>query len=122
MHSLRRETPETVVTADIVFAFKPDEDDAAYESLGLKGDERLVAVAPRPWFDHEDEYIEKLAWVLDELIEQRGVTAGICTDGTTLRYERLEESNGKDETCRQRRVYSVTHFTPNEFYNFIRQD
>ena len=58
-HSLGVKRPETVVTADIVFAFQPDEDNVAYASLGLNGDEKLVAVAPRPWFEHEDGIYRK---------------------------------------------------------------
>lgn len=116
--SLGVKRPETVVTADIVFAFKPDEDPVAYASLGLKGDERLVAVAPRPWFDHEDEYIEKLAWVLDELIEQRGVMP------VFVPMEPPYDTNVSKKVMEQMKYADKTRllgeaFTPNEFYNFI---
>ncbi|MFJ7934358.1 polysaccharide pyruvyl transferase CsaB [Sporosarcina sp. NPDC096371] len=116
--SLGVKRPETVVTADIVFAFKPDEDHVAYASLGLKGDERLVAVAPRPWFDHEDEYIEKLAWVLDELIEQRGVMP------VFVPMEPPYDTNVSKKVMAKMRFADKTRllgesFTPNEFYNFI---
>lgn len=118
LHSLKVTRPETVVTADIVFAFKPDEDNVAYASLGLTGDERLVAVAPRPWFDHEDEYIEKLAWVLDELIEQRGVLP------VFVPMEPPYDTNVSKKVLAKMKHASKTKllgesFSPNEFYNFI---
>lgn len=118
LHNLKVTKPETVVTADIVFAFKPTEDHVAYASLGLKGDERLVAVAPRPWFEHEDEYIEKLAWVLDELIVQRGVLPVFVPMeppyDTNVSKKVMAKMKHPDKT----RLLGDS-FTPNEFYNFI---
>ncbi|WJY26455.1 polysaccharide pyruvyl transferase CsaB [Sporosarcina trichiuri] len=120
LHNLGVTKPETVVTADIVFAFKPDEDTSAYDSLSLTGDERLVAVAPRPWFDHEDEYIEKLAWTLDELIEQRGVTP------VFVPMEPPYDTNVSKKVQKLMKHADATkilgeQFSPNQFYNFIQQ-
>ena len=118
--SLGVKRPETVVTADIVFAFKPSEDNVAYVSLGLTGDERLVAVAPRPWFEHEDVYIEKLAWVLDELIEQRGVLPVFVPMEPPYDTNVSKKVMAKMKNAKQTRLLGES-FTPNEFYNFIAQ-
>lgn len=120
LQSLDVTRPETVVTADIVFAFKPDEDTTAYDSLNLNGDERLVAVAPRPWFDHEDEYIEKLAWVLDELIEQRGVLPVFVPMEPPYDTNISKKVMAKMKHADKTRLLG-DHFSPNEFYNFIAQ-
>lgn len=110
--------PETVVTADIVFAFMADEDHSAYDSLPLTGNERLVAVAPRPWFEHEDAYIQKMAWTLDQLIEQRGVTP------VFVPMEPPYDTNISKKIQAQMRHADKSlllgeQFTPNQFYNFI---
>lgn len=118
LHSLGVTRPETVVTADIVFAFRPDEDNVAYASLGLTGDEKLVAVAPRPWFEHEDEYIEKLAWVLDELIEQRGVLPVFVPMEPPYDTNISKKVMEKMKFAKETRLLGES-FTPNEFYNFI---
>ncbi len=120
LHSLGVKRPETVVTADIVFAFKSDEDTAAYDSLQLNGDERLVAVAPRPWFEHEEEYIEKLAWVLDELIEQRDVLPVFVPMEPPYDTNISKKVMAKMKHADQTRLLG-DHFNPNEFYNFIAQ-
>ncbi|CAM3133021.1 polysaccharide pyruvyl transferase CsaB [Filibacter tadaridae] len=116
--SLGVKRPETVVTADIVFAFKSDEDNVAYASLGLNGDERLVAVAPRPWFEHEVVYIEKLAWVLDELIEQRGVLPVFVPMEPPYDTNVSKKVMAKMKHADQTKLLGEA-FTPNEFYNFI---
>lgn len=118
LHSLGVKRPETVVTADIVFAFKPDEDNVAYASLGLNGDEQLIAVAPRPWFEHEDDYIEKLAWVLDELIEQRGVLPVFVPMEPPYDTNISKKVMEKMKFAKKTRLLGEA-FTPNEFYNFI---
>lgn len=118
LQSLRVTKPETVVTADIVFAFKPEEDNVAYASLNLTGDERLVAVAPRPWFEQEEEYIEKLAWVLDELIEQRGVLPVFVPMEPPYDANVSKKVQAKMKHADQTKLLGSS-FTPNEFYNFI---
>lgn len=118
LHSLHVTRPETYVTADIVFAFKPDEDDVAYESLGLNGDEQLVAVAPRPWFEHEEAYIEKLAWVLDELIEQKGVLPVFVPMEPPYDTNISKKIMKKMKFADQTKMLGES-FTPNQFYNFI---
>lgn len=67
--------PETVVTADIVFAFQPEEDDACINSLSIESKEKLVAVSvrPCPWLE-DVSYHKKLANALDQLIEQEDIT------------------------------------------------
>ncbi|WP_170008281.1 polysaccharide pyruvyl transferase CsaB [Bacillus fonticola] len=73
LHKLRVRKPETVVTADIVFAFQPKPDDACMKSLPLDGHEKKVAVSIRPWFQEQRHYIE-LAKALDTLIETEQIT------------------------------------------------
>ena len=120
LHSLGVKRPETVVTADIVFAFQGTEDTSAYDSLALVGKERLVAVAPRPWFEQEDEYIEKLSWTLDQLIEQRGVTPVFVPMeppyDTNVSKKIMDKMQHADKT-----KLLGDHFTPNQFYQFIGQ-
>ncbi len=120
LHSLGVKRPETVVTADIVFAFQGTTDTAAYDSLNLTGTEKLIAVAPRPWFEQEDEYISKMAWVLDELIEQRDVTPVFVPMeppyDTNVAHKILAKMNHASAT----KVLGE-QFSPNQFYNFIGQ-
>ncbi|MDX1805952.1 MAG: polysaccharide pyruvyl transferase CsaB [Paenisporosarcina sp.] len=118
LHSLGVKRPETVVTADIVFAFKADEEDSAYQSLLLTGDEKIVAVTVRPWFEHPD-YIEKMAHLLDSLIEQRGVTP------VFVPMEGKYDVPASNEVLALMKHKEKTHmlsseFTPNQFLNFIR--
>ena len=120
LHSLGVKRPETVVTADIVFAFQGTPDSAAYDSLQLTGSEKLVAVAPRPWFEQEDEYIEKMAWVLDELIEQRSVIPVFVPMeppyDTNVSKKILAKMNHAEST-----KLLGEQFTPNQFHSFIGQ-
>lgn len=120
LHSLGVKRPETVVTADIVFAFQGTKDTSAYDSLALEGNERLVAVAPRPWFEQEDEYIEKLALTLDQLIEQREVTPVFVPMeppyDTNVSKRIMDKMQHADKT-----KLLGDHFTPNQFYQFIGQ-
>lgn len=118
LHKLGVTQPETVVTADIVFAFQPSPDDSAYESLNLDGSERLVAVAPRPWFEHEDEYIEKMAWVLDELIEQRSVLPVFVPMEPPYDTNVSKKILTKMKHANQTKILGEK-FSPNQFYNFI---
>ncbi|WP_088009629.1 polysaccharide pyruvyl transferase CsaB [Indiicoccus explosivorum] len=118
LHKLGVTKPETVVTADIVFAFRSDEEDRAYQSLPLSGDEKIVAVTVRPWFDHPD-YLDKMAYVLDGLIEQRGVTpVFVPMEG------KYDVPASQDVMSRMRHADRTlllgSDFSPNEFLNFIR--
>ncbi|AYC28911.1 polysaccharide pyruvyl transferase CsaB [Paenisporosarcina cavernae] len=117
LHSLGVKRPETVVTADIVFAFQADQDDIAYESLALTGNEKIVAVTVRPWFDHPD-YIEKMAHVLDALIEERGVLpVFVPMEGkydVPASNDVLSLMKHADKT----RMLG-SDYTPNQFLNFI---
>ncbi|MFB1082162.1 polysaccharide pyruvyl transferase CsaB [Jeotgalibacillus sp. JSM ZJ347] len=109
--------PETVVTADIVFGMKPSDDDRLYKSLPLKGDETLAAVSVRPWFTNE-EYYEKLAKSLDELIEKRGVTpVFVPMEGkydVTASEDVKKHMKHSDKTMMLER-----DATPSQYLNFI---
>ena len=118
LHKLGVTRPETVVTADIVFAFRPDEEDRAYQSLPLKGDEKIVAVTVRPWFEHP-EYMDKLAWVLDRLIEQRGITPIFVPMEGKYDVPASNEVLGKMQHADKTHILG-SDFSPNEFLNFIR--
>lgn len=119
LHSLGVNRPESVVTADIVFAFQSKEEDVAYNTLSLKGDEKIVAVTVRPWFDHPD-YIEKMAYVLDELIERRGVTpVFVPMEGkydVPASQDVMAKMKHADKT-----MMLGSDFSPEEFLNFIRR-
>ena len=120
LHSLGVKRPETVVTADIVFAFQGTEDTSAYDSLDLTGNEKLIAVAPRPWFEHEDEYIAKMAWVLDELIEQRNVTPVFVPMEPPYDTNVSIKIKAKMKHAQSTKLLGE-NFSPNQFYNFIGQ-
>jgi len=118
LHSLGVKRPETVVTADIVFAFQGTEDTSAYDSLNLDGSERTVAVAPRPWFEQEEEYITKLAWTLDRLIEQRNVTPVFVPMEPPYDTNISKRIIEKMEHGAKTKLLG-DQFTPNQFYQFI---
>lgn len=120
LHSLGVKRPETVVTADIVFAFQGTADTSAYDSLDLTGNEKLVAVAPRPWFEHEDEYISKMAWVLDQLIEKRNVTPVFVPMEPPYDTNVSIKIQAKMKHAQATKLLGEK-FTPNQFYNFIGQ-
>lgn len=117
LESLGVTKPETVVTADIVFAFQQKPDDACMKSLPLTGSEQLAAISVRPWFEHND-YEDKLASALDELIE---------TDGITPVFVPMEGHHDVDAS--KRVLAKMQHaescfllagdFTPNQYLNFI---
>ncbi|WP_100401508.1 polysaccharide pyruvyl transferase CsaB [Bacillus sp. FJAT-42315] len=117
LHKLGVTRPQTVVTADIVFAFQKKEDDSCMKSLSLTGDEKLVAVSVRPWFEHDD-YYEKLADALDELI---------VTDSITPVFVPMEGHHDVDASKRVMKLMKKADachllagdFTPNQYLNFI---
>ncbi|WP_100332443.1 polysaccharide pyruvyl transferase CsaB [Bacillus xiapuensis] len=117
LHQLGVTRPETVVTADIVFAFQKKEDDACMKSLPLSADERLVAVSVRPWFEHGD-YYEKLAQSLDELIASEGITP------VFVPMEGHHDVNASKRVMEHMKRADACHllagdFTPNQYLNFI---
>lgn len=118
LHNLGVTRPETVVTADIVFALDLDPDDSAYDSLPLKGDERIVAVAPRPWFEHEEEYMTKMAWALDRLVETHGVTPVFVPMEPPYDTDVSKRIVAKMEHSTETLVLDGA-FSPNELHNFI---
>ncbi|WP_108668930.1 polysaccharide pyruvyl transferase CsaB [Peribacillus acanthi] len=117
LHKLGVNRPESVVTSDIVFAFKPKKDDACIKSLPLQGDEKLVAVSMRPWFEHVKQF-EQTAHILDRLIEERGVTpVFVPMEGhhdTTASNHVMSHMKHADK-C----IMLGEKFTPNQFLNFI---
>ncbi|MGM9924962.1 MAG: polysaccharide pyruvyl transferase CsaB [Bacillus sp. (in: firmicutes)] len=117
LHNLGVNRPETVVTSDIVFAFKKKEDTACMDSLSLKGDERLVAVSMRPWFEHTKQF-EQTAQILDELIEKKGVTP------VFVPMEGHHDTNASKQVMQHMKHSGKTimlgeKFTPNQYLNFI---
>ncbi|WP_042350944.1 polysaccharide pyruvyl transferase CsaB [Bacillus massiliigorillae] len=117
LHNLGVKKPETVVTSDIVFAFKKKEDSACMDSLQLKGDEKLVAVSMRPWFEHTKQF-EQTAQILDELIEKKGVTpVFVPMEGhhdTNASQQVMKHMKHSDKT-----IMLGEKFTPNQYLNFI---
>ncbi|OMP66620.1 polysaccharide pyruvyl transferase CsaB [Domibacillus epiphyticus] len=117
LENLKVTRPETVVTADIVFAFQKKHDDACMQSLNLTGGEKLLAVSVRPWFEHND-YEDKLASALDELIEKDDVTPVFVpmeghhdVDASKRVLAKMENA----EACH----LLAGDFTPNQYLNFI---
>jgi polysaccharide pyruvyl transferase CsaB len=119
LHELGVKRPQTVVTSDIVFAFKPKKDDSCIESLPLKGDEKLVAVSVRPWFEHVKQF-EQVAQILDSLIEQKGITP------VFVPMEGHHDKKASEQVLAQMKHAEKCHllgtdFTPNQYLNFIGQ-
>lgn len=117
LHKLGVNRPESVVTADIVFAFQKKEDTACIDSLPLKGDEKLVAVSVRPWFQHTDHY-KQIGIALDQLIEEEGITpVFVPMEG----HHDVKASNFVLEHMKHGdRCYVLgPDFLPNQYLNFI---
>ena len=117
LHNLGVTKPETVVTSDIVFAFKKKHDTSCMDSINIRGDERLVAVSMRPWFEHTKQF-EQAAQILDELIEQRGVTP------VFVPMEGHHDTNASEQVMshmknRDKCIMLGENFTPNQYLNFI---
>ncbi|WP_050616533.1 polysaccharide pyruvyl transferase CsaB [Bacillus testis] len=109
--------PETVVTSDIVFAFKKKHDRACMDSLDLGPYEKLVAVSMRPWFEHTKQF-EQTAQILDELIEKRNITpVFVPMEGhhDTAASENVMKHMKHRDKC----VMLGENFTPNQYLNFI---
>jgi len=117
LHKLGVTQPETVVTSDIVFAFKAKNDDACIKSLPLKGDEKMVAVSVRPWFDRIEQF-QQMAQVLDRLILEEGVTpVFVPMEGhhdVDASQKVMSYMNHPDKT-----IMLGKDFTPNQYLNFI---
>ncbi len=74
LHDLRVTKPQTIVTADVVFALEThDPADTIRRELQLTDDDRYIAIAPRPWFEHEETYIQHVAEALDVIVEKHDV-------------------------------------------------
>ena len=117
LHKLGVKRPESVVTADIVFAFQKKEDDACLRSLPLTGEEKLVAVSVRPWFQHTSHYKE-IAAALDELIVSERITpVFVPMEG----HHDVRASNHVLEHMKHKQKCFVLgpDFTPNQYLNFI---
>ncbi|RLQ96828.1 polysaccharide pyruvyl transferase CsaB [Falsibacillus albus] len=117
VHKLGVNKPETVVTSDIVFAFKPKPDDSCFKSLPLKGDEKLVAVSVRPWFDQVKQF-EQVGQILDYIIEEKNVTP------VFVPMEGHHDKNASERVMKHmkhadRCLMLGTDYTPNQYLNFI---
>ncbi|MFJ7977709.1 polysaccharide pyruvyl transferase CsaB [Peribacillus sp. NPDC096379] len=117
LENLGIKKPETVVTSDIVFAFKKKEDNSCIESLPLKGSEKLVAVSVRPWFEHVKQF-EQMAAILDTLIAERGITP------VFVPMEGHHDKNASEQVMAHMKsadqcLMLGTDFTPNQYLNFI---
>jgi len=111
--------PECVVTSDIVFAYKPKKDDACIQSLSLQGDEQLVAVSVRPWFDKTKQF-EQVAQILDQLITEKGITP------VFVPMEGHHDTSASEKVLALMKHRDQCHllkndFTPNQYLNFIGQ-
>ncbi|RDI40160.1 polysaccharide pyruvyl transferase CsaB [Falsibacillus pallidus] len=109
--------PETVVTSDIVFAFKAKPDDSCIKTLPLTGSEELVAVSVRPWFEKVKQF-EQVAQVLDYLIEEKNVTpVFVPMEGhhDKTASEKVMAHMKHADKC----LMLGTDFTPNQYLNFI---
>lgn len=121
LHSLHVTKPKTIVTADIVFAFKPKQNDICKQSLSLNGDEKLVAVSvrPCPWID-DVSYQQKIAHALDILIEQNDITPiFVPMEG----HHDVKESQAVIEKMKKKENAHILdgHFTPSQYQAFISQ-
>lgn len=117
LHKLGVKKPETVVTSDIVFAFKAKDDDICIKSLPLKGDEKMVAVSVRPWFDRIQQF-EQMAQVLDRLIQEEGVTP-IFVPMEGHHDVDASEKVMSYMTQPEKTIMLGKDFTPNQYLNFI---
>ncbi|MBA9027827.1 polysaccharide pyruvyl transferase CsaB [Peribacillus huizhouensis] len=117
LENLGIKKPETVVTSDIVFAFKKKEDNRCIQSLPLKGNEKLVAVSVRPWFEHVKQF-EQMATILDTLIEERGVTP-VFVPMEGHHDKKASEQVMAHMKSADRTLMLGTDFTPNQYLNFI---
>lgn len=75
LEKLRVTRPPTIVTADVVFALPiPTAYSKIRKDLGLEENEQYITIAPRPWFEHEASYVQKIATATDHLVENEKVT------------------------------------------------
>ncbi|MYL34261.1 polysaccharide pyruvyl transferase CsaB [Pontibacillus yanchengensis] len=111
--------PETVVTADIVFAYQSKRDTTCIESLPLSGEEKLVGVSVRPWFE-ETAYQTEMAQLLDQFMEEKGITPVFIPmegdhDANVSRTIQGLMQHG-DQT-----LVLGSDFSPNQYLQFIRE-
>ncbi|MEW4285814.1 polysaccharide pyruvyl transferase CsaB [Priestia koreensis] len=120
LHKLGVTKPETIVTSDIVFAFHRKEDTSCMDSLPqLERRDNLVAVSVRPWFEKVKQF-EQMAEILDELIEQRGITP------VFVPMEGHHDDKASRDVMKHMKHADKCHilgtdFTPNQYLNFIGQ-
>lgn len=109
--------PQTVVTSDIVFAYKPRKDTACIDSLPLENRDNLVAVSVRPWFEKVKQF-EQMAQILDALIEHRGVTpVFVPMEG---HHDALASEKVLAHMVHKEQCYVLgTDFSSNQYLNFI---
>ncbi|MFD2446723.1 polysaccharide pyruvyl transferase CsaB [Bacillus sp. CGMCC 1.16607] len=109
--------PKTVVTSDIVFAFKKKPDTACIDSLNLERRDNLVAVSVRPWFEKIKQF-EQVAQILDSWIEERGVTPIFVPMEGHHDDEASEKVLAHMKHADKCQILG-TKFTPNQYLNFI---
>ncbi|MGM8215068.1 polysaccharide pyruvyl transferase CsaB [Bacillaceae bacterium W0354] len=118
LHELGVRKPETVVTADIAFAYPETHDDTCLNSLPevVRGS-RLVGVSIRPWFDEKKLYRE-LAVYLDELISQGFTPVFIPMEG----HHDVKASNWVVEQMEHAEKCHVLgpDFTPNQYLQMMK--
>ncbi|MDL4838886.1 polysaccharide pyruvyl transferase CsaB [Aquibacillus rhizosphaerae] len=120
LQSLKVTKPETIVTADIVFAFKRKTDNSCFLSLPEKWKnykDSLVAVSVRPWFG-SDDYYDKIADSLDSLIKSDDVYP------VFVPMEGIHDIRASKEVIRRMQFGKQCtildgEFTPNQYLNFI---
>lgn len=117
LYTLGVTRPKTVVTSDIVFAFKQKEDNACMNSLQLTQTDQLVAVSVRPWFERVKQF-EQIATILDALIESRGITpVFVPMEGhhDVHASQKVLAKMKHADKC----IMLGENFTPNQYLNFI---
>lgn len=117
LHKLGVRKPETVVTSDIVFAFKPKADSVCIDSLQIAHKDNLVAVSVRPWFEQVKQF-EQIAQILDTLVEQRHITP------IFVPMEGHHDVSASEKVLTHMQHADKCHvlgkdFTPNQYLNFI---
>lgn len=119
LKKLQVNRPETIVTADIVFAFQHRIDTACMDSVEIERTDNLVAVSVRPWFNYTDHY-EELATTLDHLIDTEKILPVFVPmegDHDVQASNEVVSKMKNGEMC----VILGPNFTPNQYLHFISQ-
>ncbi|WP_242705602.1 polysaccharide pyruvyl transferase CsaB [Pontibacillus sp. ALD_SL1] len=111
--------PETVVTSDIVFAYRGQEDRSCIESLPIEENQSIVGISVRPWFG-ETSYQKEMAVLVDRLIKERGVTPVFIPmegehDAAVSRQIQALMEHGEQT------FVLGSDFTPNQYLQFMKE-